>query len=81
MLKFFSRRKPKGPRVEQPDYRTKDGEGYGSRSGSKGGQKYRPNKNVIACRIILLDGTDLSLDLPVMSDPLSVFTIFWDVHK
>ena len=64
MLKFFSRRKPKG-RVDQPDYRTKDGESYGGRSGSKGGQKYRPNKNVIACRIILLDGTDLSLDVPV----------------
>ena len=62
MLKFFSRRKPKG-RVDQTDYhRNKDG---GGESLSRKSSKYRPNKNVIVCKIILLDGTDISIDVPV----------------
>ena len=66
MLKFFSRRKPKG-RVDQTDsYRSKEGESLSRKS-----QKYRPNKSVIVCKIILLDGTDISLDVPV-----SIIVIF-----
>lgn len=58
MLKFFSRRKSKS----RPDPRIKDSEGLGHKS-----RKYRTNKNVVACRILLLDGTDLSLDIPKKS--------------
>ena len=60
MLRFFSRRKSKH-RIDGSDYtRSKDGESL-----SRKNQKYRPNKNVIVCKIILLDGNDLSIDVPV----------------
>ena len=55
MLRFFSRRKAKG-RAEQKV-------GSQARRGPANGSK--PNKNVLACNIILLDGSDLGLDIGV----------------
>ena len=55
MLRFFSRRKPRG-RAEQRGY--EKASSANSRSSSK-------NKNLLACRIILLDGADLSIDISV----------------
>ena len=54
MLRFFSRRKPRG-RAEQ--------RGYEKAGGSSVPRK--TNKNLLACRIILLDGADLSIDISV----------------
>jgi len=56
MLRFFSRRKPRG-RAEQRGY--EKAEKNVNRSSSK------TNKNLLACRIILLDGADLSIDISV----------------
>ena len=53
MLRFFSRRKPRG-RQEQ-----KVVAGGGKRPPGK------VNKNVLACNIILLDGSDLGLEIGV----------------
>ena len=53
MLRFFSRRKPKG-RQEQKVV-------------VQGGKRPpgKVNKNVLACNIILLDGSDLGLEIGV----------------
>ena len=74
MLRFFSRRKPKH-RIDQTDYRSKDGESLSRKS-----HKYRPNKNVISCKIILLDGTDLTLDVPVSENPVSLCLLYEHQH-
>jgi hypothetical protein len=55
MLRFFSRRKIKGGRAEQ-----KAGVGGGRR-----GAAARPSKGNLACNIMLLDGSDLALEIGV----------------
>ena len=61
MLRFFSRRKPKGRKEQRP----------GAYCSSGNGTYRKPlgptpkNKNILACKIILLDGTDLSIDISV----------------
>ena len=54
MLRFFSRRKPRG-RAEQRGYEKASSASYPRKA----------NKNQLACRIILLDGADLSIDISV----------------
>jgi hypothetical protein len=58
MLRFFSRRKPRG-RQEQK---------VGAAAGLKRPPAGKINKNVLACNIILLDGSDLGLEIPVSSN-------------
>ena len=55
MLRFFSRRKPRG-RAEQRGY---------EKAGGSASYARKANKNQLACRIILLDGADLSIDISV----------------
>ena len=39
---------------------------YGNNRGSSSAYTKQPtNKNIIVCQVLLLDGTDISLDLPV----------------
>ena len=58
MLRFFSRRKIKGGRAEQ-----KAGAG-GRRAPTK------PSKHALSCNIMLLDGSDLALEIGVSGAPL-----------
>lgn len=61
MLRFLSRRKA---RNQQPE----------TQSSQIKSTRIVPNKNIIQCRIILLDNTDLSVDLSVRGN--NFFTIF-----
>lgn len=56
MLRFLSRRKTKS-----------DQKGFNSstRNASQAPQPVKPNKNVIVCKIIVLDGSDLTIELHV----------------
>lgn len=58
MLRFLSRRKTRNPPT------------IDNNSSQIKAQRIVTNKNIIQCKIILLDGTDLSVDLTV-----SVFTL------
>ena len=40
---------------------------YTNRRSTNTYSKQNRNKNIIVCQVILLDGTDISLDLPVSS--------------
>merc|ERR1719187_1178495 len=51
MLRFFSRRKPKGRTEQKVPHGTRRPYGAGK------------NKNQLACNVILLDGSDLALDI------------------
>lgn len=63
MLRFFSRRKPRG-RADQKGYYQHQQQLERERNfRENGGKKSKPNKNVLPCRIILLDGADLSIDI------------------
>uniref|UniRef100_A0A1B0CW42 Uncharacterized protein n=1 Tax=Lutzomyia longipalpis TaxID=7200 RepID=A0A1B0CW42_LUTLO len=55
MLRFLSRRRNRNPRPEESTIR----------SPQIKSQRIPVNKNLIQCRIILLDNTDLSVDLSV----------------
>ena len=57
MLRFFSRRKVKG-RADQ-----KVGGGGGGGGGRRYSGKY--NKNILNCNIMLLDGSDLAIEIGV----------------
>lgn len=52
MLRFLSRRK--GRNAQKTSTQIKSGS-----------QRIIPNKHLVQCRVILLDGTDLSIDLSV----------------
>ena len=54
MLRFFSRRKIKGGRAEQKA-------GVRNRTGGQG----RVSKHALPCNIMLLDGSDLALEIGV----------------
>ncbi len=60
MLRFFSRRKPRG-RADQKSYYQQQQ----ATEKAKQDPRRKPNKNVLPCRIILLDGADLSIDISV----------------
>ena len=54
MLRFFSRRKPKGRRDQRlPEHKP------------LGPAPAKSKKNILPCRIVLLDGADLSIDISV----------------
>jgi hypothetical protein len=59
MLRFFSRRKPRG-RADQKGYYQQQ-----QLQEKAANEQKKPNKNVLPCRIILLDGADLSIDISV----------------
>ncbi len=63
MLRFFSKRKPRG-RADQKGYYQAQLERERSENQLNGVKKKR-DKNVLPCRIILLDGADLSIDIHV----------------
>lgn len=60
MLRFFSRRKPRG-RADQKGYYQQQLE----KEKASEGPRRKANKNLLPCRIILLDGADLSIDISV----------------
>ena len=61
MLRFFSRRKVKG-RADQ-----KVGGGGGGGGGPGGARRFsgKYNKNILNCNIMLLDGSDLAIEIGV----------------
>lgn len=59
MLRFLSRRKGRGTGATSSD--------TNNTNSQIKAQRIVTNKNLIPCRIILLDGTDLSIDLTVSS--------------
>ena len=71
MLRFFSRRgRPrrdqKAAAAEQRYAHLRSHERERAAAASKGAvPRTRPDKNLLQCKVILLDGTDLSLDIPV----------------
>ena len=64
MLRFFSRRKPRGRADQKGYYQQQQLE----KEKANQGLKKKPNKNVLPCRIILLDGADLSIDISVRNN-------------
>jgi hypothetical protein len=54
MLRFLSRRKGRNGQQQKSTTQSKFG-----------ATRLIPNKNLVQCRVILLDGTDLSVDLTV----------------
>ena len=61
MLRFFSRRKPRGRADQKGYYQQQQLE----KERANQGLKKKKDKNVLPCRIILLDGADLSIDIQV----------------
>lgn len=66
MLRFLSRRKPRSGSSDQTDSRIKS-------------ERIYTNKNVIPCRVILLDGRDLPVDLSVSGIVIYEFCI--GIHR
>jgi hypothetical protein len=56
MLRFLSRRKGRNAQKTSTQV-------------APGSQRLIPNKHLVQCRVILLDGTDLSIDLSVSIYP------------
>ena len=65
MLRFFSRRRPRGRADQKGYYQQQQQLEREKNFRENGGKKSKPNKNVLPCRIILLDGADLSIDISV----------------
>ena len=61
MLRFFSRRKPRGRADQKGYYQQQQLE----KERALQGVKKKRDKNQLPCRIILLDGADLSIDIQV----------------
>ena len=77
MLRFFSRRRPRG-RAEQKGYYQQEEKARKAAADlevSKGLRK--PNKHVLPCRIVLLDGADLSIDISVRTINLDFSLASW----
>ena len=70
MLRFFSRRKPRG-RAEQKGYYQQ--QQLEKEKANEGQKNRKRNKNLLPCRIILLDGSDLSIDISVRKRFLGLF--------
>jgi hypothetical protein len=76
MLRFFSRRKPRG-RADQKGYYQHQQQLEREKALRENvGGKRKPNKNVLPCRIILLDGADLSIDISVSLLFIEKFLLF-----
>lgn len=77
MLRFLSRRKGRNANSGGTNQSGDGGGGHHNTAASSQikSQRILPNKNQIECRVILLDGTDLSVYLTV-STFLSVFFLF-----
>ena len=58
MLRFLSRRKGRNAQKNSSQIKS-------------GSQRLIPNKSLVQCRVILLDGTDLSIDLSVSDQVLA----------
>ena len=58
MLRFLSRRKSKSE---------KNSNSVASRNALQNSQLVKPNKSVVVCKIIVLDGSDLTIELHVSS--------------
>lgn len=56
MLRFLSRRKSKSDKNTNP---------VASRNALQNSQLVKPNKSVVVCKIIVLDGSDLTIELHV----------------
>ena len=65
MLRFFSRRRPRGRADQKGYYQQQQQLEREKNFRENGGKKTKPNKNVLPCRIILLDGADFSIDISV----------------
>lgn len=86
MLRFFSRRKPRG-RAEQKGYYQQ--QQLEKEKANEGQKNRKRNKNLLPCRIILLDGSDLSIDISVRKRFLGLFwndfeeigNIFWSLLR
>lgn len=62
MLRFLSKRKDRN---------------NGTQNGNQQNKNQRPiNKNILQCKVILLDGSDLSVDLPVSFDVICCVFLF-----
>lgn len=64
MLRFLSRRKARNA-AAVPAANNDGAQAIKAKSGAES----KPKKNMIQCRIVLLDGTDLSVDLTVSDKP------------
>ena len=76
MLRFFSRRKPRGRADQKGYYQHQQQLEREKALRENGGGKRKPNKNVLPCRIILLDGADLSIDISVSLLFIEKFLLF-----
>lgn len=65
MLRFLSRRKGRNATAAENRVATTDGQQHQNTASQIKPQRIVTNKNLIQCRVILLDGTDLSVDLTV----------------
>lgn len=65
MLRFLSRRKGRNTSAGENRVATTDGQQHQNTASQIKPQRIVSNKNLIQCRVILLDGTDLSVDLTV----------------
>ena len=70
MLRFFSRRKVKG----RADQKVGGAGGQGGQGSRRFSGKY--NKNILNCNIMLLDGSDLAIEIGV-SLTLTLFLVFF----
>lgn len=77
MLRFLSRRKNRHNAV--PTAGASDAAAAGGASQIKA-KRIETNKNMIQCRIVLLDGTDLSVDLTVSYIKALVVHGIWFVN-
>ena len=71
MLRFFSRRKPRGRADQKGYYQQQQLE----KERALQGVKKKRDKNQLPCRIILLDGADLSIDIQVRKKNPNFFFI------
>lgn len=69
MLRFFSRRKPRGRADQKGYYQQQQLE----KERALQGVKKKRDKNQLPCRIILLDGADLSIDIQVSTKKTRTF--------
>ena len=69
MLRFFSRRKPRGRADQKGYYQQQQLE----KERALQGVKKKRDKNQLPCRIILLDGADLSIDIQVITQKPTFF--------
>ena len=75
MLRFFSRRKPRGRADQKGYYQQQQLE----KERALQGVKKKRDKNQLPCRIILLDGADLSIDIQVSTKKKNNTELFFKI--